>query len=110
MTFAAIKAVFGLRVTPEEEEAGLDIVEHGMYGYPEQYVDSYDLEPRRAAVALALELGDGPAGEAGERLRRDLRVAGRAGGVLDVEQVAALQDEETVLAEEVRVDSTDRGS
>jgi Amt family ammonium transporter len=45
ITFAAIKAVFGLRVTPEEEEAGLDIVEHGMYGYPEQYVDSFDLEP-----------------------------------------------------------------
>ncbi len=34
VTFAAIKAVFGLRVTPQEEEAGLDIVEHGMYGYP----------------------------------------------------------------------------
>jgi Amt family ammonium transporter len=45
ITFAAIKAVFGLRVTPQEEEAGLDIVEHGMYGYPEQYVDSIDLEP-----------------------------------------------------------------
>ncbi len=45
ITFAAIKAVFGLRVTAEEEAAGLDIVEHGMYGYPEQYVDSYDLEP-----------------------------------------------------------------
>jgi Amt family ammonium transporter len=45
ITFAAIKAVFGLRVTTEEEEAGLDIVEHGMYGYPEQYVDSFDLEP-----------------------------------------------------------------
>jgi Amt family ammonium transporter len=45
ITFAAIKAVFGLRVTSEEEAAGLDIVEHGMYGYPEQYVDSIDLEP-----------------------------------------------------------------
>jgi Amt family ammonium transporter len=45
ITFAAIKAVFGLRVTTEEEAAGLDIVEHGMYGYPEQYVDSFDLEP-----------------------------------------------------------------
>jgi Amt family ammonium transporter len=41
----AIKAVFGLRMTPQEEEAGLDIVEHGMYGYPEQYVDAIDLEP-----------------------------------------------------------------
>ncbi|MDX6728773.1 MAG: ammonium transporter, Amt family [Baekduia sp.] len=44
ITFAAIKAVFGLRVTEAEEQAGLDIVEHGMYGYPEQYVDSADLD------------------------------------------------------------------
>jgi ammonium transporter, Amt family len=36
--FAAIKATIGLRVTPEQEEAGLDIVEHGMYGYPEQFI------------------------------------------------------------------------
>ena len=38
LTFAAIKATIGLRVTDEEEEAGLDIVEHGMYGYPEQFI------------------------------------------------------------------------
>jgi Amt family ammonium transporter len=50
ITFAAIKAVFGLRVTPDEEDAGLDIVEHGMYGYPEQYVDSFDLEPLGAGA------------------------------------------------------------
>jgi Amt family ammonium transporter len=37
-TFALIKATIGLRVTPEEEEAGLDISEHGMYGYPEQFI------------------------------------------------------------------------
>jgi Amt family ammonium transporter len=37
-TFAAIKATIGLRVTEEEEDAGLDIVEHGMYGYPEQFI------------------------------------------------------------------------
>ena len=36
--FALIKATIGLRVTPEEEEAGLDISEHGMYGYPEQFI------------------------------------------------------------------------
>jgi ammonium transporter, Amt family len=36
--FALIKATVGLRVSPEEEEAGLDIVEHGMYGYPEQFI------------------------------------------------------------------------
>ncbi len=38
VTFAVIKATIGLRVTPEEEDAGLDISEHGMYGYPEQFI------------------------------------------------------------------------
>ena len=33
-----IKKTYGLRVSTEEEEAGLDIVEHGMYGYPEQFI------------------------------------------------------------------------
>ncbi|HEX9967393.1 MAG TPA: ammonium transporter [Solirubrobacterales bacterium] len=37
-TFAAIKATIGLRVSEEEEEAGLDISSHGMYGYPEQFI------------------------------------------------------------------------
>jgi len=37
-TFWVIKKVYGLRVTEEEEDAGLDIVEHGMYGYPEQFI------------------------------------------------------------------------
>jgi len=36
--FALIKATIGLRVSAEEEEAGLDISEHGMYGYPEQFI------------------------------------------------------------------------
>ena len=36
--FAAIKATIGLRVTEEEELAGLDISTHGMYGYPESFI------------------------------------------------------------------------
>lgn len=32
--FYGIKAVFGLRVSQEEEMAGLDVIEHGMEGYP----------------------------------------------------------------------------
>jgi Amt family ammonium transporter len=36
--FFAIKKTIGLRVSAEEEEAGLDIIEHGMYGYPEQFI------------------------------------------------------------------------
>jgi ammonium transporter, Amt family len=37
-TFWLIKRTIGLRVTPEQEDAGLDISEHGMYGYPEQFI------------------------------------------------------------------------
>ena len=42
-TFAVIKATYGLRVTAEEEDAGLDISEHGMYGYPEQFIPAPEL-------------------------------------------------------------------
>jgi len=38
LTFWLIKKTYGLRVSAEEEEAGLDISEHGMYGYPEQFI------------------------------------------------------------------------
>ncbi|HWT95049.1 MAG TPA: ammonium transporter [Solirubrobacteraceae bacterium] len=38
LTFGAIKATFGLRVSADEEDEGLDIAEHGMYGYPEQFI------------------------------------------------------------------------
>jgi Amt family ammonium transporter len=37
-TFWAIKKTVGLRVSAEDEDAGLDISEHGMYGYPEQFI------------------------------------------------------------------------
>ena len=36
--FFAIKAIYGLRVKPEEERYGLDMAEHGMWGYPEQFM------------------------------------------------------------------------
>jgi Amt family ammonium transporter len=51
--FALIKYTIGLRVSPEQEEAGLDIVEHGMYGYPEQFIPV----PEQPSP----ELGDVPA-------------------------------------------------
>jgi Amt family ammonium transporter len=38
LVFFVIKATYGLRVRPEEERYGLDIVEHGMWGYPEQFM------------------------------------------------------------------------
>ena len=37
-TFGVIKATFGLRVSEEDEDAGLDITSHGMYGYPEAFI------------------------------------------------------------------------
>jgi Amt family ammonium transporter len=38
VVFFIIKATYGLRVEHEEERYGLDIVEHGMWGYPEQFM------------------------------------------------------------------------
>ena len=42
-TFFLIKKTYGLRVTADEEDAGLDISEHGMYGYPEQFIPAPEL-------------------------------------------------------------------
>ena len=53
-TFWAIKKTYGLRVSAEEEEAGLDITEHGMYGYPEQFIPAPEL----------IGYGDGPTARA----------------------------------------------
>jgi Amt family ammonium transporter len=52
LTFAAIRATVGMRVSESEEEAGLDLVEHGMYGYPEQFIQvdgHHDLHEGRLA-------------------------------------------------------------
>jgi Amt family ammonium transporter len=38
LIFYAIKRTHGLRVSTEQERRGLDIVEHGMWGYPEQFM------------------------------------------------------------------------
>jgi Amt family ammonium transporter len=38
LVFYAIKQTIGLRVSEDEELAGLDISTHGMYGYPEQFI------------------------------------------------------------------------
>ena len=49
ITWYAIAKTIGLRVSEEAEIAGLDISEHGMYGYPEQFIP--DAELYGAAVA-----------------------------------------------------------
>jgi Amt family ammonium transporter len=38
ITFGLIKATIGLRVSETDEDAGLDIATHGMYGYPEAFI------------------------------------------------------------------------
>jgi Amt family ammonium transporter len=43
ITFGAIKATIGIRVSPEDEEAGLDIAAHGMFGYPEQFIPQSEM-------------------------------------------------------------------
>jgi Amt family ammonium transporter len=54
VVFGIIKATIGLRVSAEQEEAGLDIVEHGMYGYPEQFIPPQDgAGPLKPGVAPA---------------------------------------------------------
>jgi ammonium transporter, Amt family len=52
-TFAFIKATIGLRVSPEEEDAGIDISEHGMYGYPEVFIPQPE-------YSTGLEFGEAP--------------------------------------------------
>ena len=56
LTFWLIKKTYGLRVSAEEEDAGLDISEHGMYGYPEQFIPAPELvgySPAAAPVGAA---------------------------------------------------------
>jgi Amt family ammonium transporter len=50
-TFWLIKKTYGLRVSAEEEDAGLDISEHGMYGYPEQFIPAPELVGYAPAAA-----------------------------------------------------------
>jgi Amt family ammonium transporter len=59
VTFWVIKKTYGLRVTAAEENAGLDISEHGMYGYPEQFIPAAELTGYGAIPALE-RFGTGP--------------------------------------------------
>ena len=42
IVFGLLKAIGLLRVSPQEEQEGLDIHEHGMRAYPDQWVASSD--------------------------------------------------------------------
>ncbi len=68
ITFFLIKKTYGLRVDAEEEDAGLDISEHGMYGYPEQFIPAPELigagsvrAPASAAAATGYNPSEVPA-------------------------------------------------
>ena len=64
--FFVIKRTIGLRVTPDEEDAGLDISEHGMYGYPEAFIPTEEyggggtLPKPAAAPAVSAITSDRP--------------------------------------------------
>jgi ammonium transporter, Amt family len=63
-TFALIKATIGLRVDDAEEEAGLDISSHGMYGYPEQFIPQPEYStgiPRTMGAGSAASAAPAPA-------------------------------------------------
>ena len=51
--FGILKATIGIRVTEEEEEAGLDIASHGMYGYPEQFIPQPEYSAPSTPPAVA---------------------------------------------------------
>jgi Amt family ammonium transporter len=52
ITFFVIKKTIGLRVSEEDERAGLDISEHGMYGYPEQFIPEAEMVGHAAAAPV----------------------------------------------------------
>jgi ammonium transporter, Amt family len=61
-TFWLIKKTYGLRVSEAEEDAGLDMSEHGMYGYPEQFIPTPELAGYGAAPTRSPSPSPAPAG------------------------------------------------
>ena len=51
--FLAIKYTVGLRVSEADELRGLDISEHGMFGYPERFIDVPYAEPEAGSPSEA---------------------------------------------------------
>jgi Amt family ammonium transporter len=52
--FAVIKATVGLRVAPDEEVEGLDVLEHGSPGYAPDVVSTIDVAPVGASASTTL--------------------------------------------------------
>ena len=67
-TFKAIAVMLGGRCasTRTTEDAGLDIAEHGMYGYPEQFIPA----PELIGYSVARPVDRGGAGPDGPKRHR----------------------------------------
>ncbi len=48
--FWVVRATVGLRAPKEAELAGLDISEHGMFGYPERFIEVHGAEPEEPVL------------------------------------------------------------
>lgn len=59
IVFAIIKGTIGLRVTAQEEDDGLDIADHGMYGYPEVFIPPTELADPGLATVGSRGVGTG---------------------------------------------------
>jgi Amt family ammonium transporter len=57
VAFWLIKMTIGLRATESDEMAGLDISEHGMFGYPERFIEVIGAEPEDAHSHVGATLG-----------------------------------------------------
>jgi Amt family ammonium transporter len=55
LVFAALKATIGIRVKPDQELDGLDIHEHGVYGYPDLVATDYQNGNGRGTIPDPLE-------------------------------------------------------
>ncbi len=53
LLFLGLKAIGILRVTPEDEAAGLDITEHGMHAYPPSLVVDSTMSPAGAPIPVS---------------------------------------------------------
>jgi Amt family ammonium transporter len=55
LLFGLIKRTYGLRVSEEEERHGLDIAEHGMWGYPERFMPIPGSEYHPGEIAVHVD-------------------------------------------------------
>ena len=57
LAFWLISKTIGLRATEADELAGLDISEHGMFGYPERFIEVIGAEPEEAHSHVGATVG-----------------------------------------------------